>query len=126
MIVLVLFGAVAGALAAIGVYGMFSWIVALRTRELAIRLALGARPSAIGGIILRQSASLATVGLLAGLALVRAGEGALSRVLYEVSPSDVAALTAASLLLLVAALGAGLAPARRAMRVDPVEGLRAE
>jgi len=98
----------------------------VRTRELAIRLALGARPSAIGGIILRQSASLATVGLLAGLALVRAGEGALSRVLYEVSPSDVAALTAASLLLLVAALGAGLAPARRAMRVDPVEGLRAE
>ena len=101
-------------------------VVALRTRELAIRLALGAKPASIGGIILRQSAILALVGLVAGLGLIRIGEGALSRVLYQITPGDLAATVTASILLLGTALGACMAPARRAMRVDPVEGLRAE
>lgn len=126
MTILVFFGALAGLLAAIGVYGLFSWSVALRTRELAIRLTLGARPAAVGNIVIRQSAVLVVAGVIVGLALVRVAEQALTRVLFEVTPSDVSATAIASGLLLVAALVACVPPAIRAMRVDPVEGLRAE
>ncbi|MGE0043648.1 MAG: ABC transporter permease, partial [Vicinamibacterales bacterium] len=126
MAVLTAFGALAALLAAIGVYGLFSWSVTLRTRELAIRLTLGARPAGIGGMILRQSLLLVAAGLVAGLALVHGAEGALTRVLYEVSPTDPAALAGASALLVAAALAACVPPVRRAMRVDPAEGLRVE
>jgi len=126
MTILVFFGALAGLLAALGVYGLFSWSVALRTRELAIRLTLGAKPLTVGGLVVRQSAVLVVIGLAVGLVVVRAAEGALTRVLYEVSPSDVGSTLGASALLLAAALMACIPPALRAMRVDPVEGLRAE
>ena len=126
MTILVFFGALAGLLAALGVYGLFSWSVALRTRELAIRLTLGARPLTVGGLVVRQSAALVAIGLVVGLVVVRAAESALTRVLYEVSPSDMGSTVGASGLLLAAALIACIPPALRAMRVDPVEGLRAE
>ncbi len=126
MTILVFFGGLAGLLAALGVYGLFSWSVALRTRELAIRLTLGARPISVGNLVIRQSLVLVVVGLLVGLALVRAGQGVLARVLYEVSPGDMGSTAIASVLLLAAALVACIPPALRAMRVDPVEGLRAE
>jgi ABC-type antimicrobial peptide transport system permease subunit len=126
MTVLVFFGGLAGLLAALGVYGLFSWSVALRTRELAIRLTLGAKPLTVGGLVMRQSAVLVVIGLAGGLLMVRAVEGALTRVLYQVSPSDAASIATASTVLLAAALVACLPPAVRAMRVDPVEGLRAE
>jgi predicted permease len=126
MTILVFFGLLAGLLAALGVYGLFSWSVALRTRELAIRLTLGAKPAAVGGLVVRQSAILVVVGLAIGLVVIRAVEGVLSRVLYEVSPGDVSSRVTASGVLLVAALIACIPPALRAMRVDPVEGLRAE
>jgi predicted permease len=126
MTVLVFFAGLAALLAAIGVYGLFSWSVALRTRELAIRLTLGARPFAVGRIVLRQSTALVAIGLVAGLALVRLAEASLTRVLFEVTPGDVGSTAAASALLLSAALLASVPPAIRAMRVDPVEGLRAE
>jgi predicted permease len=126
MTILVFFGALAGLLAAIGVYGLFSWSVALRTRELAIRLTLGARPAAVGNIVIRQSAVLVIAGVVVGLVLIRVAEQALTRVLFEVTPSDVSSTAVASGLLLVAALVACVPPAIRAMRVDPVEGLRAE
>jgi hypothetical protein len=126
MTILVFFGALAGLLAALGVYGLFSWSVALRTRELAIRLTLGARPLTVGGLVVRQSAVLVAIGLVVGLVVVRAAESALTRVLYEVSPSDMGSTVGASGLLLAAALIACIPPALRAMRVDPVEGLRAE
>jgi putative ABC transport system permease protein len=126
MTVLLFFGALAALLAALGVYGLFSWSVALRTRELAIRLTLGARPAEVGGLVIRQSVLLVGAGLVAGFAVVRLAEGALSRVLFEVSPSDAGAATAAGALLLVAALLACVPPALRAMRVDPVVGLRVE
>ena len=126
MAILVLFGSLAGLLAAIGVYSMFSWSVALRSRELAIRLALGARPALVGGMIVRQSALLVGAGLAAGLLLVRAGHGALERVLFEVSPGDLRATMAASAVLVLVALCACLAPALRAMHVDPAAGLRSE
>ena len=126
MSVLLFFGGLAAALAALGVYGLFSWAVALRTRELAIRLTLGARPLAVGGLVLRQSAVLVSIGLVAGIALVQLAHAALTRVLYGVSPGDVGSTAAAAALLLGAAIGACLPPAIRAMRVNPVEGLRAE
>ncbi len=86
MVLLLFFGAVAAALAALGVYGLFSWAVAQRTRELAIRLTLGARPLRVGGAVLAQSALLIGAGLAVGLVVVRLSEAALARVLYEVSP----------------------------------------
>lgn len=126
MTILVFFGALAGLLAALGVYGLFSWSVALRTRELAIRLTLGAKPAAVGGLVVRQSALLVVAGLIIGIVVIRAAQGALTRVLYEVSPSDIGSTVTASVVLLAAALIACIPPALRAMRVDPVEGLRAE
>jgi ABC-type antimicrobial peptide transport system permease subunit len=126
MSVLLGFGGLAALLAALGVYGLFSWSVAMRTRELAIRLTLGAAPVTVGGAVLRQAAWLVGGGLLAGLAIVQVSEAALTRVLYDVSPSDAAALAAAAGVLLLGALGACLPAARRAMRIDPAVGLRVE
>lgn len=126
MTLLVLFGATAAVLAALGVYGLFSWSVALRTRELAIRLTLGARPVSVGARVLRQSVVLIAAGLIVGLGIIRLAETALRRVLFEMSPRDPTALIAACALLIVVALVACVPPALRALRVDPVDGLRAE
>ena len=126
MTLLVVFGAAAGLLAALGVYGLFSWSVALRTRELAIRMTLGARPISIGARVIRQSVALIAAGLIVGLGIIRLAETALARVLFEMSPRDPAALVAACGLLVVVALVACVPPALRALRVDPVDGLRAE
>jgi predicted permease len=126
MTILTFFGALAAVLAALGVYGLFSWSVALRTRELAIRLTLGAKPAAVGALVVRRSAALVAAGLGAGLVLIRLVEGALARVLFGVSPGDPTATVAASAVLAAAAIVACVPPALRAMRVDPVIGLRAE
>lgn len=126
MTVLLFFGGLAALLAALGVYGLFSWSVALRTRELAIRLTLGAKPVAVGALVIRQSAVLVMTGLVIGMGIIRLAESALSRVLFGVTASDATALVTAASFLLIAALAACVPPALRAMRVDPVEGLRAE
>ena len=126
MTILLFFGGLAALLAALGVYGLFSWSVALRTRELAIRLTLGARPSTVGALVIGQSAVLVVTGLAVGLVIVRLAESALTRVVYGVTTTDAMALVTASAVLLVAAIIACVPPALRAMRVDPVEGLRAE
>jgi predicted permease len=124
MTVLVFFGALAAILAAMGIYGLFSWMVTLRRRELAIRLTLGARPAAIGARVLRQGLVLVVLGFAAGWVLVRLADAALAQVLFEVRANDPVALVGAALLLLASAALACLPPALRAMRVDPVEGLR--
>jgi len=126
MMLLTFFGATAAFLAALGVYGLFSWSVAQRTRELAIRLTLGAQPLSVGASVIRQSLGLVAIGLVVGFAIVRLSEAALTRVLFELSPHDPGSLVAAGALLLLVALGACVPPAVRALRVDPVEGLRAE
>jgi putative ABC transport system permease protein len=118
------FGALAALLAALGVYGLFSWSVALRRRELAIRMTLGARPSRVGAMVVAQSSVLVALGLGAGWAIVRALQGPLTTVLFDVKPSDLSATTIAAGLLFVASIAACLPAAIRAMRVDPVEGLR--
>jgi predicted permease len=126
MTILLFFGGLAGLLAALGVYGLFSWSVALRKRELAIRLTLGARPAAVGALVVKQSAVLVIAGLVIGIVIIRLAESALARVVFGVTTSDATAVIAASALLLLAALVACVPPALRAMHVDPVEGLRAE
>jgi putative ABC transport system permease protein len=126
MTTLTLFAGLAAFLAALGVYGLFSWSVALRQRELAIRLTLGARPVSVGATLVRHSVVLVAIGLACGWALVQAAQGALATVLFGVAPNDAASTASAALLLFVAALVASLPPAWRAMRVDPVEGLRAD
>ena len=126
MVLLLFFGAVAAALAALGVYGLFSWAVAQRTRELAIRLTLGARPLRVGGAVLAQSVLLIGAGLAVGLVVVRLSEAALARVLYEVSPSDAGSIVMAAGVLIAAAIGACLPPAVKAMHVNPVDGLRVD
>jgi ABC-type lipoprotein release transport system permease subunit len=120
------FGALAAFLAALGVYGLFSWSVALRRRELAIRLTLGAGPVSVASGLLRQSTLLVGVGVSAGFALVQGVRHLLASVLFGVQPNDPTSAVIAGLLLLVAALLASAPPAWRAMRVDPVEGLRIE
>ena len=126
MTILLFFGAQAAVLAALGVYGLFSWSVALRTRELAIRLTLGAKPTSVGALVIGQSAVLVVAGLAVGLVIIKLAESALTRVVFGVSTSDATALVTASALLLGAAIIACVPPALRAMRVNPVEGLRAE
>ncbi len=126
MTILLFFGALAAVLAALGVYGLFSWSVALRTRELAIRLTLGAKPASVGALVIRQSAVLVVSGLAIGMVIIKLAESVLARVLFGVTASDATALVTAGLFLLLAALIACVPPALRAMRVDPVEGLRAE
>ena len=124
--VLILFGGLAALLAAVGVYGLFSWAVAMRTRELAIRLALGATAGTVGALIVRHGATLVAAGLAGGLLVVQLLDGVLSRVLYGVSAHDAVATGTACLVLVVAALAATVPPAVRAMRVNPVDGLRVE
>jgi putative ABC transport system permease protein len=126
MTLLVVFGGAAGLLAALGVYGLFSWSVALRTRELAIRLTLGEKPIDVGIRVVRQSLVLIAAGLVVGLTIIRLAEDALRRVLFDMSPRDPASLAAACVLLVAVALVACVPPALRALRVDPVDGLRAE
>jgi ABC-type antimicrobial peptide transport system permease subunit len=126
MTTLTAFGALSALLAALGVYGLFSWSVALRRRELAIRLTLGARPASVGASVVLHSAALVLVGLVAGWAIVRALNVPLTTVLFDVTPGDPASTITAAGLLLATSLIACVPPALRAMRVNPVEGLRNE
>jgi hypothetical protein len=122
----VLFGVLAGTLAAVGVFGLLSYTVAQRGRELAVRAAVGASRTTLMLLILREGLILSAFGILAGVGMAWAASGALASLLYEVSATDVGVLGAAAAgLALVAAAGAGV-PAMRASRVEPVVALRGE
>ena len=126
MRILSIFALLAALLAAAGVYGLVSWSVTMRQRELAIRQVLGASPVRVGRLVLGQSALLVVLGLGVGLVIVRVADRALQTVLYQVRATDPAALLAASTVLLAAAALACAPALLRAMRVDPAEGLRVE
>jgi putative ABC transport system permease protein len=123
---LVAFSALALALAAIGTYGVLSYQVAERSREIAIRVALGAEASRVVGMIVRHTLAFALAGVVVGSAGALLATRVLSRFLYDVSATDPAIFGLAALLLASVALAAGLLPARRAARVDPLIVLRNE
>jgi predicted permease len=113
-------------LGAIGLYGVMAYLVTLRTRELGVRIALGASPRAVAAMMTKQGLVLTAAGVAAGLVLFAVVARFLSAFLYGVAPIDPVTLVAASLTLGAVALVASWIPARRAARVDPAESLRAE
>lgn len=121
-----LFGIVALALAAIGVYGVIANGVARRTAEIGVRMALGAAPADALWLVMRQTLVMAGIGLGIGLPLALAAGRAIQSQLYGVGATDLRAIASATLLLATAAAFAGLLPARRAAKVDPAVALRAE
>jgi hypothetical protein len=126
MSVLIAFRALTGTLAAIGVYGLLACVVNDRRRELAIRLALGAQPGALARLVTVQGLGLALTGIVVGLLVAQLSRGLLQAVLFQTQVTDVPAAAATGALLLAAAGLACLAPARRAARVTPIEGLKGD
>jgi putative ABC transport system permease protein len=124
MAVLTTFAILTGLLAAIGVYGLMAWTVNERRRELAIRLALGAQPASLARLVTKHGIGLAVAGVVVGLLGAQLGRGVLQGVLFETSTTDTASIATAAALLIVAAALACFAPARRAARVAPIDGLK--
>jgi putative ABC transport system permease protein len=121
-----IFGGLALGLAVVGLYGVKAYSVARRTREIGIRMALGAQAGAVLRMIMREGSIMLVSGIVIGLLLSMATAKALSGILYEVSALDPVAFTAAPLILAAAGLIATWLPARRATRVNPLQALRAE
>src|SRR5260221_7078917 len=121
-----IFGLLALLLAVVGLYGVKSYIVSQRTREIGIRMALGARPADVLAMMLKEGAALAAVGVALGLPLAALLGFALSSLLYDVKPLDPVVFLTAPALLGMAALVATWLPARRATRVTPLTALRAD
>jgi putative ABC transport system permease protein len=126
MMLLGTFAAVAMILAAIGIYGVIAYGVAQRTREIGIRMALGAQRSDMLRMILRQSLAVIGIGLIVGLISSLMVTRLMSTLLYGVSANDLSIYASVLLLLGCAALFASYIPARRAMHVDPIVALRYE
>ena len=120
------FGLAALVLAVVGVYGVLSYAMTRRRRELAVRMALGARPGEVKRLVIGSGLRLAAAGVAVGLVAAAMGSRVLSALLYEVSPNDPATLLAVGLTLLGAAAAASWLPAWRATRVSPAEVLRGE
>lgn len=123
---LVAFAAAAVLLAAVGVYGVAAFAVARRTREVGVRVALGAAPAAIRAMVLRDGARLAAIGVAIGL-IVAGGAGWVARgALYGIAPVEPGVLAGVAVLFGAVALAATALPARRAARIDPLIAMRAE
>ncbi len=120
------FGAIALVLAVVGVYGVKAYAVARRTREIGIRLALGAEARDVFALIMKQGALQTLLAVACGLLLSLAVGQLLAKMLYQVSPADPLALAASTALLASAALLACFVPARRATRISPIQALRTE
>jgi putative ABC transport system permease protein len=121
-----LFAALATLLSAVGIFGVMNYSVALRTRELGLRLAVGAQPRQVLLLVLKQGLLLTVLGVVVGLAAALALTRLLSGLLFGVEAFDLSTFTTISLLLIAVSLLACYIPARRAMRIDPLRALRYE
>lgn len=126
MLLLGVFGVVALTLAAVGIYGMMSFGVRRRTREIGIRIALGAKPGDVLSLVVGQGMRLAVLGLAAGVAAAFVATRVMRGLLYGVSAVDPITFAGITLLLASIALCASWIPARRALATDPTTALRAE
>jgi len=121
-----LFAGLATLLAAVGLYGVLAYTVSLRTREIGLRMALGAAPARVRTMVLRQVGWMTLIGAVVGLAgAIGVGKGA-ATLLYQLEPWDPAVLAVSAVLLAFVALAAGFIPARRASLIDPMRALRYE
>ena len=121
-----IFGLIGLVLAAVGLFGVVSYSVRSRTREIGIRVALGARPGAILRLVLTQGLSIVAVGLAIGLAIAAAISRFTASLLYGVSPTDLLTFAAVPVVLLLTAVAAVIVPARRACAIRPMDALRLE
>jgi putative ABC transport system permease protein len=126
MALMAAFAAIALALAVIGLYGVISYGVTQRTREIGVRMALGAEPTAVAWLVLGNGLRLATVGVAIGAAGALAATRVLSGMLFAVSALDPTTFVATALVVAAVALLASYLPARRALRMDAADVLRAE
>ena len=117
---------IAALLAIVGIYGVVAYSVAQRTREIGIRVALGAQPTDVGRMVLREGALLAVAGIAIGFAGALALTRVLRSLLFETTPTDPATLVSVAAAVLIIVLLATLIPARRAARVNPTTALRYE
>jgi putative ABC transport system permease protein len=125
-ILLAVFAGIALCLAAIGIYGVMSYLVTQRTREIGIRMALGARRGDVLSLVVRRGAVLAALGIAIGTAGALAASRTLTSLLYEIQPGDPATYVEIAAVLAAVALAACYLPARRASMVDPAGALRAD
>jgi predicted permease len=124
MMLLLIASGIALVLSAVGIYGVISYVVGQRRTEIGIRMALGAQVSQVSRMIVRQSVSLASAGVIIGILASTAVTRLFRTLLFEVSPTDPAVLTGVAAMLLLMAVVASLGPTRRAARIDPVEAMR--
>jgi len=121
-----LFGVIGALLAAVGLYGVVSFVVAQRTREFGVRLALGAQTGDVFRLVLRHGARLVGAGLVAGAIVAAVSTRLFTTLMFGVSPLDPLVYVGTAALLAVIAFAASYVPALRATRVDPIEALRSE
>ena len=124
--VLASFALFALAISGAGLFGVLSYGVAQRTREIGVRSALGARTSDVVGLVLRQAVLMTIAGLVIGLLAAAFFATSLSRVLYGISPYDATSFVVGPILVAFVALVACVAPARRALAIDPLRAMRSE
>jgi putative ABC transport system permease protein len=113
-------------LAVVGIYGVVSYSVAQRTREMGIRMALGAQPSSLVTLVVRHGTLMTACGIVVGVVAALLLGGFADRLLYGVRPNDPFTFAAVAAILAIVAVGATILPARRAIRVDPAAALRSD
>jgi ABC-type antimicrobial peptide transport system permease subunit len=126
MLTLGVVSALALILGTVGLYGVLSYVVAERTREIGVRMALGATSAAVRRMVVRQGAKVVLVGAIVGVAVALASTRLLGTLLYDVETGDPAVFATMSLMLIGVGMLASYLPARRASNVDPIESLRSD